>query len=323
MSVDLPLLTGTFPLKTFLSPISLLVHTSCLLSLSSSLTVYFSVLRQGALSTDTKNLLEDRSLEPGLVFFFSPHLFQKITTRCLCVRLSSWNTSQSLSQKPKKPWKKHTCETIHLLFAPTIVHLSWKESASWYMTELKHCTVCCCPPLTETHAHHVWLTLLKSHFPVIVHYSDLVINTTNKSKKTWECFLFCCFANESSQGKQQLVCRRHNKRVAEIKMKLRWLFLPLRTWYISTLIIRSPHLAISEQIWCQQESKTYVRWYRRRLMMTFHHMWTIWCTHGLYNVQTKQMFGEIHLKHRYVTLHIKLYIKAATNDYFLDEPIGL
>ncbi|XP_070693127.1 hyaluronan mediated motility receptor-like isoform X2 [Pempheris klunzingeri] len=39
-------------------------------------TLYEELFNQGALSTDTKNLLEDRSLEPGLVFFFSSHLLQ-------------------------------------------------------------------------------------------------------------------------------------------------------------------------------------------------------------------------------------------------------
>lgn len=49
-----------------------LAHSVVYYLWTSSLTVYFAVLRQGVLSADTKNLLEDKSLEPGLVTVCEP-----------------------------------------------------------------------------------------------------------------------------------------------------------------------------------------------------------------------------------------------------------
>lgn len=68
---------------------------------SSSLTVYFSLLR--LLSTDTKNPLEDRNPEAGLVFVFSSHLPQTRRKRldvCLCGQ-----SSKSLSAQRHCPVK--------------------------------------------------------------------------------------------------------------------------------------------------------------------------------------------------------------------------
>lgn len=77
-SFDLYLLS----LRFFLTLNSLLVHSCVYCLWSSSLTFYFSALRQGALSTDTKNLHEDRSLD---VFAFFSHLLQARRCNVLCV----------------------------------------------------------------------------------------------------------------------------------------------------------------------------------------------------------------------------------------------
>lgn len=53
--------------------------------------------------------------------------------------------------------------------------------------------MCSCPAFGVTHAHHMCLDSVWSHFSVIVHCSNLVINTTNKSTSTCKCslLLFC------------------------------------------------------------------------------------------------------------------------------------
>lgn len=142
------LLTGT-PLS-----LSLYAHSEYLLTLLIFTYSLFFCLQAGSPINGYQK--PPWGQEPGacthLPFLFPPSANQKITTRCLCVWLALWKTSQSLS---KKTWKNIPVKPYIHSFSSTIVHLSWKESALQIYDWIKHCTVCSCPRLAVTHAHRM------------------------------------------------------------------------------------------------------------------------------------------------------------------------
>lgn len=177
-------------------------------------------------------------------------------------------------KKPSKYLWNHT----FIVFSSTIVHLSWKESAFVIYDWIKHCTVCSCPPFCcDTCTSHVFL---KSHFPVTVHYSNLLINT-NKSKSTWECSLvllcqWILIAAAGVQRKQQTCCLDQNEALLIVP--------PLRIWYISSLITWLSLVSRRKYAECQiddddSEAPSFVN-----------HTMHTWCKGN--SLQTKQMFGD-------------------------------
>lgn len=120
--------------------------------------------------------------------------------------------------------------------------------------------MCSCPAFGVTHAHHMCLDSVWSHFSVIVHCSNLVINTTNKSTSTCKCsLLLFCQWNVAGQP------------AAGVQRKQQMFFQPKWSntdypphWYCLTLMSRSLHSSIC--MWLRLNTVT----------QTLYHMWTIW-----------------------------------------------
>lgn len=107
-----------------------------------------------------------------LLFLFPPSANQRIT-RCLCVWLAS---SLCLKKNPAKTLKNIPVKATHSRFFFFHCCLYEKNLLSWYTTELNSIQFASVLLSAVTHAHHMFL---RSCLPVIVHYKDLLINTTN------------------------------------------------------------------------------------------------------------------------------------------------
>lgn len=120
--------------------------------------------------------------------------------------------------------------------------------------------MCSCPAFDVTHAHHMCLDSVWSHFSVIVHCSNLVINTTNKSTSTCKCSLFVVLPMKRCRTTSSW-CAEEATNVLSTKMKQYWLS---PHWYCLTLMSRSLHSSIC--MWLRLNTVT----------QTLYHMWTIW-----------------------------------------------
>lgn len=78
------------------------------------------------------------------------------------------------------------------------------------------CLYCC-----DTCASHV-CAVTRSHFPVIVYYWKLVINTTKRAKAPENVLLLPC--QWILTGSHQLACRGNNKHGVWARVRLYWLF---------------------------------------------------------------------------------------------------
>lgn len=218
-----------------------------------------------------------------LLFLFPPSANQKITTKCLCVWLTLWNISKSLFPSQKN-LEKHTCEIIRSLFFFHYCSSVLKRMCFMIYEWIKHCTLWFCPPFAVTHAHHMCPTFPKSHFPVIVHYSDLVINTTNKRKSTWECS-FVVLPVNPHRGSTSWCAEE----TTNVVFRPKWS--PTDCSPTENLV----HLDSDDQIsslitWLslvrknlKKKKVSEVLHWLRSMMTTqrLHHVWTIWCTHGV------------------------------------------
>lgn len=106
----------------------------------------------------------------------------------------------------------------------------------------------------------MWPTFLKSHFPVIVHYSDLVINTTNNNRKHLRMFSFVVLPMNPQRGSSSSWCAEETTNVL---FRPKWSSTDCSP--AEDLLRLHSDDQISSLSTCQQEFKTYVRWYRLRL----------------------------------------------------------